>query len=56
MDSGVNVLQVAMSDENGEATFYNSETLNGTEWSCSGSILKPVTRNGTKEKKKIIYN
>ena len=58
LDSGVNVLQVAMSDENGEATFYNSETLNGTEWSCSGSILKPVTRNGTKEglHEGLLYN
>jgi FkbM family methyltransferase len=48
-DFGVKVINLAMSDVNGEATFYNSETLDGNEWTCSGSLMKPVTRNGTKE-------
>jgi FkbM family methyltransferase len=46
---GVKVVNLAVSDEDGEATFYNSETLDGNEWTCSGSLMKPVTKNGTKE-------
>jgi len=46
---GVKVINVAVSDTNGEATFYNSETMNGKEWTCSGSLMKPVTINGTNE-------
>ena len=48
-DNGVKVINFAMSDVNGEATFYNSETLNGNEWTCSGSLMKPITKDGTKE-------
>ena len=48
-DFGVKVVNLAVSDTNGEATFYNSETMNGNEWTCSGSLMKPVTKNGTNE-------
>lgn len=48
-DFGVNVVNLALSDSDGEATFYNSETMNGSEWTCSGSLMKPVTKNGTNE-------
>lgn len=56
---GVNVVELALSDEIGETTFYNSESLNGSEWTCSGSILKPVTIDGTSEgvhHKGLLYN
>jgi FkbM family methyltransferase len=39
---GVLVHNLAISDKNGETTFYNSTTINGTEWTCSGSILEPT--------------
>ncbi len=48
-EAGINVINVAVSDINGEATFYNSQTLNGNEWTCSGSLMKPVTKDGTNE-------
>lgn len=48
-NSGVKVVNIAVSNENGEATFYNSETMNGNEWTCSGSLMKPVIKNGTNE-------
>jgi FkbM family methyltransferase len=56
--SGVLVFDYAMSDEEGEVIFYNSETMKGKEWSCSGSILKPVTVNGTNEglHEGLLYN
>jgi FkbM family methyltransferase len=56
--SGVKVFDFAMSDESGETTFYNSETLKGQEWSCSGSLLKPVTKEGTNEglHEGLLYN
>jgi FkbM family methyltransferase len=55
---GINVIDAALSDEIGETIFYNSETLNGSEWRCSGSLLKPITVNGTNEGKHkgLFYN
>lgn len=55
---GVKVVNLAMSDTNGEATFYNSETLHGAEWTCSGSLMKPVIAKGTKEgtHEGLLYN
>ena len=55
---GIVVVDQAMSDQEGEVTFYNSETMKGVEWSCSGSILKPVTVNGTNEglHEGLLYN
>lgn len=55
----VNVIDMAVSDIVGETTFYNSETLNGSEWTCSGSIIKPITLNGTNEElahRGLLYN
>lgn len=39
---GVKVFDLAVSDKDGETTFYNSTKLNGMEWTCSGSVLKPT--------------
>ena len=44
---GVKVVNLALSDEEGEVLFYNSETHHGAEWTCSGSIFKPVVYEGT---------
>jgi len=38
---GVKVFQLALSNVNEEKIFYNSVDMNGTEWTCSGSLLKP---------------
>jgi FkbM family methyltransferase len=38
----VNVVNVALSDFNGETKFYNSLSLEGVPWSPSGSLLKPT--------------
>lgn len=56
--SGVKVFDFAMSDELGETTFYNSETLKGQEWTCSGSLMKPVTKGDTNEglHEGLLYN
>lgn len=39
---GVNYFHVAMSDTNGEVTFYPSSTYNGEIWPYSGSVCKPI--------------
>lgn len=56
--SGVKVFDFAMSDESGETIFYNSETLKGQEWTCSGSLMKPVTKEDTSEglHEGLLYN
>ena len=57
--NGVKVVNLAVSDKNGEATFYNSETMNGVEWTCSGSLMKPILKEGTNEEAThggLLYN
>lgn len=49
--AGVNVFNFAISNQDGETTFYNSESLHGGEWTCSGSIFKPQTIANTNEGK-----
>ena len=48
-NAGVNVFNIAISNKNGETTFYNSETLYTGTWTSSGSILKPNTRANSNE-------
>jgi len=58
-NNGVIVVNMAVSDTDGEAMFYNSETLNGTEWTCSGSLMKPRVLEGTNEEVNhpgLLYN
>jgi len=43
---GVNVIHCAISDKDGITNYYNSTDLNGSEWTCSGSILKPTINEG----------
>lgn len=54
--SGVKVFNLAVSNEDGEITFYNSTNLNGTEWTCSGSILKPTKEEGVTIHPGLNYN
>jgi len=49
INSGIQVIPFALSDENGVVTFYPSDNLNGKEWKYSGSLLKPIVKPGTQE-------
>lgn len=40
---GINYFHMAMSDTNGELTFYPSATYNGEIWPYSGSVCRPTT-------------
>jgi FkbM family methyltransferase len=53
---GVKVYDVALSDKNGETKFYNSMTLNGGSWTCSGSILIPTKEEGVSIHPGLKYN
>lgn len=53
---GVNVFKLAISDKVGKTKFYNSETFNGTKWTCSGSLLMPSEKSGTEIHPGLIYN
>lgn len=46
---GIEVLPIALSDSDGEVLFYPSDNLNGKTWKNSGSIAKPVIKEGTSE-------
>ena len=48
-NQGVIVAAVALSDEDSEARFYASDSLNGQVWKYSGSIIKPNVKPGTVE-------
>lgn len=53
---GIKVHNVAVSDKNEEIIFYNSTDLNGIEWTCSGSILKPSIKEGVEIHSGLKYN
>lgn len=53
---GINVFKLAISDKVGKTKFYNSETFNGKEWTCSGSLLLPSKKSGTEIHPGLIYN
>jgi len=42
---GVKVFNLAISEKNGDAIFYNSTSINGREWTCSGSLLRPSEKS-----------
>jgi FkbM family methyltransferase len=56
LQSGVKIHNVAISDKKGELTFYNSTDLNGMQWTCSGSILKPSAKEGVEIHPGLHYN
>lgn len=56
IQNGVNIYNLAISDTNGETTFYNSTDLNGRQWTCSGSILKPSAKEGVEIHEGLHYN
>lgn len=56
IENGVNVYNIGISDKNGEVVFYNSIDLNGTQWTCSGSILKPTPQEGVEIHPGLNYN
>lgn len=39
---GIKIINKAVSDKTGDAVFYNSTTMKGNEWTCSGSLLRPT--------------
>jgi FkbM family methyltransferase len=53
---GVNVINCAISDKDGETFYYNSIDFNGREWTCSGSILKPTEEAGVVIHPGLNYN
>jgi FkbM family methyltransferase len=54
--NGVKIHNIAISDKSEEITFYNSTDLNGHEWTCSGSILKPSDKEGVEIHPGLNYN
>jgi len=56
IQNGVDIYNVAVSDNNGETIFYNSTDLNGVQWTCSGSILKPSAKEGVEIHQGLHYN
>ena len=56
IQNGIKIYNFAISDNNGETTFYNSIDLNGSQWTCSGSILKPSAKEGTEIHPGLHYN
>lgn len=42
MNNGVNAVNCAFSDKDGDSLFFSSDKLNGVEWTPSGSLLKPT--------------
>lgn len=47
--AGVRVFPIALSDEDSETIFYPSDNLDGNTWRYSGSLIKPVVKEGTSE-------
>jgi len=56
INHNIQVFNLAISDKVGKTKFYNSETLNGMEWTCSGSILQPTKEEGVTIHPGLIYN
>jgi len=52
----INVFNLAISDKVGKTKFYNSVTMNGTNWTCSGSILQPTKEEGVTIHPGLKYN
>jgi FkbM family methyltransferase len=49
ISKGIKVFPIALSDEDSETIFYPSDNLNGIVWKYSGSLIKPVVKEGTSE-------
>lgn len=56
IQKGIIVNHLAISDKEGEITFYNSISLNGSSWTCSGSILPPRKEEGVTIHPGLKYN
>lgn len=54
--NGIIINNIAISDKEDEILFYNSTTLNGNSWTCSGSILLPTKEEGVSIHPGLKYN